>query len=315
MLKIQQFLCCIVIFLCLIQATQAQNSTRKIIALLTPQSFKLNGGLNATFVGGKSRTYYEITIPLGTVEWYFSFTASKAPQNASALQLVSQLTRLVDPSGTTALAVSALTSPEGADDCDIMVMDGANTNLFMQKADLNGRRIDANISASRANYRNGSVQVRDWIMPGKYYIGFKNPSSSAPINISLEAAAIVEEMTINPNSETAINYGNLAWKAYEQGDINKCIEYSKKALALDNTLGYVKANIALCYLINADETTATDYYIQALSDFKKIIDKLVKRNYMISTIKDINDALKKKSEIKGATEIKSLYQTEIMRSF
>ncbi len=315
MRKIQQLLCCIGVFLSITQSTQAQNNTRKIISLLTPQSFKLNGGLNAAFVGGKSRTYYEITIPAGTVEWYFSFSASKAPQNASALQLVTQLTRLVDPSGTTALAVSALTSPEGADVCDIMVMDGVNTNLFMQKADLNGKRIDANISASRANYRNGTVQVRDWIMPGKYYIGFKNPSSSAPINISLEAAAIVEETSINPNSETAVNYGNLAWKAYEQGDINKCIDYSKKALTLDNTLGYVKANIGLCYLINADDVSATDYYIQALTDFKKIVDKQVKRNYMLATIKDINDALKKKPEIKGAAEIKSLYQTEIMRSF
>ena len=40
--------------------------------------------------------------------------------------------------------------------------------------------------------------------------------------------------------EKAITYCNLGWKSYENGDIEKCIQYSKKALTFDSALGIVK---------------------------------------------------------------------------
>lgn len=112
-----------------------------------------------------------------------------------------------------------------------------------------------------------------------------------------------------PEQEKAITYGNLGWTAYEEGDIEKCIIYSKKALTLDNSLGYVKANLGLCYLLKNDEPTATDYYIDALAEFKK--DSRTKKNSIEAIIKDIDDALKKNSSIKGASTIKSLLQYEL----
>lgn len=112
-----------------------------------------------------------------------------------------------------------------------------------------------------------------------------------------------------PEQEKAVTYGNLGWTAYEEGDIEKCITYSKKALALDNSLGYVRGNLGLCYLLKNDEATATDYYIDALADFKK--DSKTKRTNIEALIKDIDDALKKNPSIKGASTIKSLFQSEL----
>ena len=47
----------------------------------------------------------------------------------------------------------------------------------------------------------------------------------------------------------AINLGNEGWKAYETGDYDKALSYSKEALKIDNSLMYVHYNVALIYLI------------------------------------------------------------------
>jgi tetratricopeptide (TPR) repeat protein len=114
-----------------------------------------------------------------------------------------------------------------------------------------------------------------------------------------------------PEQEKAKNYGNLGWKAYENGNVDKCIEYSKKALKLDNTLGFVKANLGLCYLIRNEETIATDYYMEALSDIKKLKLKSQIKDYLKAVIEDINNALKKYSILKGSDDIKELFKEEL----
>ena len=103
-----------------------------------------------------------------------------------------------------------------------------------------------------------------------------------------------------------MTYGNLGWAAYEEGDIEKCILLSKKALTLNNSLGFVKANLGLCYLIRNDEITATDYYIDALSEFRK--DSRTKVQYLKEVIKDLDNAQIKYGTIKGISTIKSLFQ-------
>ncbi len=111
--------------------------------------------------------------------------------------------------------------------------------------------------------------------------------------------------------EKAITYGNLGWKHFENGDLDKCIEYSKKALIIDNTLGSVKANLGLCYLIKGDEGTATDYYIEAIGDIRKIKLKAQVKYYLNAVIDDINNAQKKYLNLNGASSIKSLFEEEL----
>jgi tetratricopeptide (TPR) repeat protein len=103
-------------------------------------------------------------------------------------------------------------------------------------------------------------------------------------------------------------YGSLGWKAYENGELDKAIEYSKKALEKDNTLGWVHANLGLFYLIKNDELKATDFYIDAISNIKK--DKLNAKNTFKEAIADINNALTKHPEIKGYIEILQQLQQE-----
>jgi len=104
-------------------------------------------------------------------------------------------------------------------------------------------------------------------------------------------------------------YGNLAWKSFEQGNVDKCIELSKKSLELDPSLGWVKANLGLCSLIKNDEIAATEYYIDAISIFKK--DQIYGRKYVKTCIDDIDNAVKKYPNMKGYEEIKELLKMEL----
>ncbi len=369
---------------------QTTQIVRKVVQVMPEQTFYLNGGMRAAF-GGKSRTYYKVDLPKNTVEWYYTFSTLES-QNSGvhSLKLASQLTRLVDPTGMTAIAVSAIMSPTGSSSCDIYLMDRQNADAFVNKVDNNGGTYTYTISGSRQNYRNGVVQVKDATF-GTYYLGFKNPSSSTGIDISFEVAAIVEEIEADnnvwakesreklfnlfyqqlktknfddavskdvagcmisnivaqktpagydnlsqnekevllesqyakcmgkykevksPEQEKGEHYGSMGWTAFENGDVDKCIEYSKKALSFYNPLGWVKANLGLCYLIKKDEGTATDYYIDALGDIKKSKISSQVKHYLQETINDINNALKKFPSMKSGNEIKSLFQGELSR--
>ena len=240
--------CCLICFqlLCfiLLSAQTGTIKTRKVVPLYTQQDFFLNGGLRGN-LGGKSRATYQVTLPPGTVEWYYTVTTAAGTPNQS-LNLLPQLTKLMDPTGVTSILASTILAPSGANAIDCLLMPTQYENAFMQMSDI--ASVPRFPPDSRLNFRSGTIQVRDIIQPGSYSIGFRNPSVSTGIGVSFEAAAIVEETTSNPDGENAINYGNLGWKAFENGDISKCIEYSKKALALDNNLGYVKANLGLCFL-------------------------------------------------------------------
>lgn len=352
---------------------------------MTPQTFYLNGGARAS-MGGKSRTWFNISLPQNTVEWYYSFSTTKGESSTATIGLLSQLTKLYDPTGMTAIATNAIFTPTGAGVCDIYLMNRKNADAFIEKVDNWGGSFSYQVSGSRQNYKNGTVQVRD-ITSGNWCLGFKNPSSTEGLSITFEVVAIVEETETNLSewstdtktklfdnykknliankvdekvaieiancvvnkmtteykpsdfsnkSESQINeiekqlaescvqtlqggekteeqkkgvtFGNLGWKAYENGDIDKAIEYSKKALEKDNSLGFVQGNLGLFYLIKNDELTAMDYYIDAISNIKK--DRLNAKNTFKALIDDINEALKKYPDLKGYKEILSLLQQE-----
>ena len=103
--------------------------------------------------------------------------------------------------------------------------------------------------------------------------------------------------TETEEQKKAITYGNLAWDHYENGNLDKAIEYSKKSLELHKDLGWVQTNLGLFYFIKGDDVTATDYYIEAIFDLKN--DKLGGKDYLKAAIDDINNARKKYSEMKG----------------
>ncbi len=103
-------------------------------------------------------------------------------------------------------------------------------------------------------------------------------------------------------------YGDLGWKTFENGDIDKAIELSKKAISLDNSLGKINANLGLYYLIKGDDITSSEYYINAISQIKK--NKISAKNDFKIVIDNISNALEKYPDLKGYKEILQLLQEE-----
>lgn len=290
---------------------QPAKKIRKVVEVMPQQTFYLNGGARSMF-GGVSRQVFTIDIPKNTVEWYYSYTTTEgtAPSSAS-IKLASQLTRLIDPTGLTAIATSAILCPTGSNSCDgFLIGDHQNAQAFINKDDNLGGSFRYYAASSRANFRDGTIQVQG-LNNGRYYLGFKNPSASTGVTVAFEVAAIVEEM--DPNYEKAVNYGNLGWKAYESGDIDRSILYSKKALELDADLIFVKTNLGLCYLIKKDEIAATDLYMDALTGIRKLTQSSEKKYYLDAAIQDIREAAIKYGRLSGSDEIIDMYNQELTR--
>jgi tetratricopeptide (TPR) repeat protein len=112
-------------------------------------------------------------------------------------------------------------------------------------------------------------------------------------------------------SDKALQTGNLGWYAYEEGDLDKCIALSKKAVALDHRIATFKYNIALCYLAQGKTDLANEWYVDALST--TAANKLTSQSKeeLTGAIKDIDDLLTKKPTLKGATEIRKLLDAEL----
>lgn len=371
--------------------SHAQTVTikREIRSLLSPQSIYLNGTANGAVGGGKSRICYKIDLPYNTVEWYYIYSTSASEGSKKNLELASQLTRLIDPTGLTSIATESIMAPAGEAVIDIYVMGEENKNYFLEKDELGGwvyENPGGYEEGKSLNSKQGRLAIDD-VKSGTVYIGIRNPSTWSGVNVSIEVAAVVdiEETNLNEwstdtkteffnyyksnltnngvpedvstdfanciinkmtaaytpadfsklsqsqaaeieqkfinsckedfeggpkteDQEKGKTYGSLAWKAYENGEIDKAIEYSKKALEKDKTLGWVQANLGLFYLIKNDELTATDYYIEAISNIKK--DKINAKNTFKETITDINNALKKYPELKGYKEILAQLEQE-----
>lgn len=287
---------------------QTNGTVRKIVALLPEQSFYLNGGFRAS-LGGKSRVFYKIDLPSNAVEWYYSFSTTLNPQSGSYLKLASQLTKFIDVSGTTAIATELLFSPTGVAFADVYLFDRQNVDAFMQKADLSGTRLRSFISGSRENYKQGVVPIKD-IRKGTWYLGFKNPSTTEGINLSLEVVAIVEEkIQQTEEQEKAQLYGSMGWNAYLGKDYAKSIEYSKRALQLEPNMPWVKCNIALCKLVQ-DNSECIDDYVEAIASCKKAVNT---KQLLQAALKDINDATTLNNGLRNSTAILSLLRQELNR--
>lgn len=379
----------IILLFCIITPNYSQTykKIRRVVPVIESQNFYLNGATKGAF-GGNSRSSLLISLPKNTIEWYYIISTTPNESNNVNLNLVSQLTRLIDNSGMTAKISSSLFAPTGnGGACDIYLMNRSNKDDFIRKAEMNGGNFYYQAEGSRESFLKGAVQVKG-ITIGDWYLGFRNRSISNGVNVNIEVAAIVEELVFDntwtlerknelssrfynalkekqfsndiateiadcitdkvvtnnspeqwdnmneelkknqinqlfsncsekykvkktPEQEKGMTFGNLGWKAYENGELDKAIEYSKKALTYDNSLGFVKANLGLFMLIKGDEITATDYYIDAISEIKQ--EKMTAKHFLEAVVDDINQAIRKYSNLKGYNTILDLYRDELKR--
>lgn len=298
----------IILFLLLnIMPSQGQLlvKERKAVHVLHQQTFYLNSVTRATF-GGKSKTWFNVPLPPNTVEWYYSFTTTKGEKSKASVELFSQLTKLIDPTGLTAVATNAIFTLPGAGVCDIYLMDNKNTDIFLGKNGNSSQPFDYDLAGSRENFRNGTVKI-DNINEGEWCLGFRNTSATEGIAITFEIVAIVEETKIidRPLAETKAEvFGTLGRKAYLNGNYDMCWELSKKALANNPNLGWVNNNLGLVYLIRGDYVSAIENYATAIALFAK--DK--NAQYWINeSIADLKALIEKHGELEGAKEILEMY--------
>lgn len=313
MINAKRFLSFALLVCTLVNANaQTIQKTRKVVEIMPSQTFYLNGGNRATF-GGKSRVWYNIQLPENTVEWYYSFTTTKGQDPTASIQLISQLTRMVDPTGFSAIATNAILTPSGAAVCDLYLMDRPNADKFLEKVDNWGGSYNYLVNGSRLNYKEGVVQVRDAVS-GSYCLGFKNPSAVQGITITFEVVAIVEEINVAEKTETQTKaeiFAEMGWKAYERGEYDKCLELSKKALKVNPEIGWVNSNIGLVHLIKKDYITAIECYANAVAFFKKDIHNT--KLYLDEAIKDLNNLVAKHGQVEGTKDIMDMLKMEYQK--
>ena len=358
------------------------------VPIIENRTYQLDGGTFIVF--GQSRVTIPIELPENTVEWYYVFSSFSDKEvvksNNATIGLLSQLSLIIDQTGTTANALSALLAPSGSSNCNVYLFPSyTDSKNFLNKTDQDifttatwHYRVQGSIEAGMQ----GKQRIKD-VQDGIYYLGIK--AGTSPVIVKIEVVAIVGEPTLESEwsqetvdvitnaiyqllvednvSELKANelanctvesikkdysstvffgfteavmdklfeeyyiacveksggteteeqkkgatYGNLGWQHYENGNLDKAIEYSKKALELNKDMGWVQSNLGLFYFIKGDDLTATDYYIEAILDLKN--DQINGKNYLKAAIDDINTAHTKYPEMKGYEAILDELQRE-----
>ncbi len=311
------------VFLCVITHGQTKKITQKAVQLFEQRNIHLNGGNMAVLGSGKkSRVCIPIDLPPNTIEWYYSFSTSNNKQSIDNLNLLIQLGGLlianVTPLGTT-LSSSGITEtilsqikiPYGSHAIDVYLFDKANMDKFEKRKDIWGDSFQFIPSGSTENTTQGLIRVKD-VTSGSWFIGLRNPSLTYAVDVVIEGIAIVaKEEIVQPTDEQrkAELYANMGKKAFEKGDYEKCLGYSKKAIQLDSSLVQVKLNISLCYLVQ-EKPDYLDSYIDAISSCKKSEHP---KEFLQAGLKNIKAIKKKLGEIKNSDEIIELINEELKK--
>lgn len=221
-------------------AASAQTVIREVVPIQQEQTFLLESGASATLYG-RSRQLLKVTLPPGTVSWYYAVTTqSKTNASINLLGLASQLSRMVDPTGITSVALNALNTPQGQQSCDVYVITSAQSRkYFEEKADqalFKRKQFLYDTVTSRLGFKGGIVQDQRW-KKGSFYLGLRNPSAFENVQLTVEVVAIVEKVI------PAIAADSLKWQIQERM-ADKLLASGDSVLALEayNQLLQVQPN-------------------------------------------------------------------------
>ncbi|MFC4231452.1 hypothetical protein ACFOW1_06100 [Parasediminibacterium paludis] len=267
----------------------------KTVTLIEQRAYALNGGARS-YMGGVSRTTIKIDLPKNTRRWYYSFTTSPGTDGTKLLKLGLQVGAAVASGGLAAAAASAIDVPSGSGSVDVIVLPTEYRDAFVNKEDSKWR-LYQDVSLQNAKQ---AVQSIDNNYGNSFYLGLRNPSAMSGINIMIEVVAVVEETTAE--NDKGMLYGNLAWKAFERGELDKCVELSKKALTYNPNLCFVKFNIALVHLIQ-EKDEAIDEYVSAIADLKNDSNP---KNSLRGALQDIRDYKLKSPRLKNLNDVEEL---------
>lgn len=176
------------------QERYIKSESYKVREITKNQQFYVNSGSNAFFKGGKSRVVLPFNLPTNTVKWYYSVSSfrdkTKIESTSSQINLVADLSQLIDETGALGFAIEQLGNPPGADYCDVYLLDHANNSLFLNKEAFMHFSVGTRENIIAANVEVGN----SW--SEQMYLGIKNPDSTHGINVLVSIAAIVLEQEI-----------------------------------------------------------------------------------------------------------------------
>lgn len=208
---------------------KAQSKIREVVPIHREQTFLLEGGASSTLYG-RSRQLLKVSLPPGTISWYYAVTTQSKPNTSmSVLGLASQLSKLVDPTGITSVALNALNSPQGQQACDVYVITAAQSKkYFEEKADkglFNRKQFVYDTLTSRLGFKGGIVQDHRW-KKGSFYLGIRNPSAFESLQVTVEVVAIVEKVA------PAKEIDSIKWQIQERL-ADKLLANGDSSLALE----------------------------------------------------------------------------------
>jgi hypothetical protein len=274
------------------------QSKLKVVPLIAEQSHYLNGETHAA-AGVVSRIYLKVNLPPNTIAWYYTFTTTSGKgQRTAPIKLAEQLRKVLDTTGKKEFHIDTIFVPAGSTPIDAYLFKNtAEANKFKMKEE----DMLYDVSATRKNSMYETVPVKG-VLKGTCYIGLRDPGAQGA-NIAIEAAAIVKE---TPKSVIqAENLGDMGWKEYLAGNFDKCIDYSKQALALDSNLSGVQFNIALSNMVTGKESL--NLYVTGIRLNKNADDP---RQACLDAIDKLDVAFKKYDNLKDFDLIRNVLSDE-----
>lgn len=197
----------------------SQKATEKVVTINVIEDYflqkKATGILN-----DKHRIVVPVELPDKTLKWFYTISAyrnkediQRAKQN---IKLFSQLTRLLDQTGSTANAISMIAKPPGGDFCNLYVMSSYSDGQKFKQS-LGGYDYDKIYSVESAV--SGIQEVPGRKSRDMYFLGIENPSLTADLHINIQVSAvIIEEPEINgwTKSQKEGLYSNISFGIKEK---------------------------------------------------------------------------------------------------
>lgn len=144
--------------------------------------------------GGTTRVGFPIKLPENTVEWYYTFSATRNDRDVqstkSNMKLFGELASFVAGGPVLSIAINALSLPPGADYCHVYLLKKEQYQAFLAKDDANW---DDLAEGTRLNLMSGVVKIKNCCTTGEYYVGFRNPDLNNGVHVLIEIVAIVEK--------------------------------------------------------------------------------------------------------------------------
>ncbi|MGI4873006.1 MAG: hypothetical protein ACRYFX_17735 [Janthinobacterium lividum] len=173
------------------QPVAAAAKKYRTVQVLQPQQ----GYLVSYFNPGQSRTVIPVTLPAGTVAWYYEFAAFREPAQLQAarvrFKLATELAQLVDNTGIANLLATSLTQPPGGNICNVyLLQDATQSDRFQNKQQFSYLR-----EGTRSSLTSAVVPVLAGSGANSpVYLGLHNPDNLYGIHYALEVLAVVEEV-------------------------------------------------------------------------------------------------------------------------